>query len=108
MNGAIIPVKIDGEWTVVTSGTIANATLAYWTDGQMISVYIDYRVADTNWTQIGTLPAEVRPFYTEYVQAYTDLTINGYKVYHIDKDTGAVSAKGNLGQAPIIHTYPHK
>lgn len=103
-NGVIIPQDIKGDWSVLVN--TSTCVIAYKIDKYTVSVYLDYKATAGDWTAAGTLPSEARPFYTHYIPAYVDYTINGYKMYHIDKDSGVISVKGNTGSTPTVHVYP--
>lgn len=93
-----------GDWTVLVN--TSTCVIAYKIDDYNVNLYLDYKAVAADWVQVATLPEAARPFYTHYKTAYVDLALSAYKVYHIDKNTGAISVKGNAGTIPIYHSYP--
>lgn len=103
-NGISVPIDIYGDWTVLVNTSIC--VVAYKIDKYMVSLYLDYKTAAADWTEIATLPDSALPFYTHYMVAFWDIGINGYKLYNFNKDTKKIYVKGNTGSTPTIHCYP--
>ena len=103
-NGIKAPVDNRGDWTTITY--TSTEVILYKVENNNIYLYLDAKTVYNDWANVGTIPAELRPFYTHYIPAFCDFALNVYKEYHIDKDTGVISCKGNSGSIPIIHAYP--